>query len=406
MSGIKVLHTADWHLGKRLQEYSRLEEQVEVLDEICAIADTQQVDMIFVAGDLFDVFHPSHESQDLLYKTLFRLSAHGKRPVIAIAGNHDSHALIEAPLPLAKELGILLLGANHQPMERISLLSDVEVSIPEHGVVLIDFKSKQETAAVIIAPYANEQLLRVYLGETQREEELRDILRTKWAQLAQSYFTNVNHRFFIGHFFFMQEGGVAEKEPESERSILYVGGAQAQFTDHLPDGLDYAALGHLHRFHSIDERRFPVVYAGSPLAYSFSEAGQDKCIVLFESQTKSYRSISLKKGFDLERKRFENTEEALLWLEQHSDVYVELTLVSDGALDSQTRRAIHRIHDKVVHLIPEFRSSQVSNTIASRSIEQDIETLFVRYVENEKGAAPSETMIELFREILGKEGGL
>jgi hypothetical protein len=80
--------------------------------------------------------------------------------------------------------------------------------------------------------------------------------------------------------------------------------------------------------------------------------------------------------------------------------------VSDGALDSQTRRAIHRIHDKVVHLIPEFRSSQVSNTIASRSIEQDIETLFVRYVENEKGAAPSETMIELFREILGKEGGL
>lgn len=406
MAGIKILHTADWHLGKRLQEYSRLEEQVEVLDEICAIADAEQVDMVFVAGDLFDVFHPSHESQDLLYKTLYRLSAHGKRPVIAIAGNHDSHALIEAPLPLARELGILLLGANHPAMNSVELINGIRMHVPENGIVCIDFPDRNASAAIIVAPYANEQLLRVYLGEENREEELRTLLKEKWNHLAEKYFPSHTHRFFIGHFFFMQQGGEMEKEPESERSILHVGGAQALFTDDLPEGLHYAALGHLHRCHAADKRRFSVVYAGSPLAYSFSEAGQEKVVVIYESDSRTYRKINLTKGFSLERKRFESIDGALVWLEENPHVYVELTLVSDGALDSNARRSVHRVHDKVVHIIPEFSSQNNMPTNESRGIEEDIETLFKKYVLSEKGAEPSEEMLQLFREVLGKEAAL
>jgi exonuclease SbcD len=92
---MKILHTADWHLGKKLDNISRLEEQKEVLQEICDIADQQQVDVVIVAGDLFDTFNPPVEATELLYQTLKRLTANGKRPVLAIAGNHDSPDRIE-----------------------------------------------------------------------------------------------------------------------------------------------------------------------------------------------------------------------------------------------------------------------------------------------------------------------
>ena len=101
---MKILHTSDWHLGKRLEEFSRLEEQKAVMQEICEIAEREQADAVIVAGDLFDTFNPPTEAIDLLYKTLKRLTANGRRPVIAIAGNHDSPDRIEAPDPLARDL--------------------------------------------------------------------------------------------------------------------------------------------------------------------------------------------------------------------------------------------------------------------------------------------------------------
>lgn len=83
---MRILHTADWHLGKRLDFYSRLEEQREVLAEICTIADTEEVDLVIVAGDLFDTFQPPAKTTELLYKTLKQLSKNGKRPVITLRG--------------------------------------------------------------------------------------------------------------------------------------------------------------------------------------------------------------------------------------------------------------------------------------------------------------------------------
>ena len=87
---MRILHTGDWHLGKRLEDFSRLEEQQVVMNEICEIADREQADIVLVSGDIYDTFNPPTEAVDLLYKTLKKLTNGGLRPVIAIAGNHDS----------------------------------------------------------------------------------------------------------------------------------------------------------------------------------------------------------------------------------------------------------------------------------------------------------------------------
>jgi len=107
---MKILHTSDWHLGKRLENFSRLDEQIAVLDEICTIADKENIDAVLVAGDLFDTFNPPTEAVELFYRSLKKLSKNGSRPVIAIAGNHDSPDRIESPDPLARECGIIFAG--------------------------------------------------------------------------------------------------------------------------------------------------------------------------------------------------------------------------------------------------------------------------------------------------------
>lgn len=406
MSTKKFLHTADWHLGKRLLEYSRLPEQERVMNELVELADAQAVDVVLVAGDLFDVFQPSHEAQDLFYKTLFRLSSNGRRPVVAIAGNHDSHALVEAPLPLSRELGIFLLGADSRPITEIVNSAGIKIQSPENGIVLIDFPDGDK-ADIIVAPYANESLLRTYLGKENAQEMLRTILKTQWHNHAQHYFRKESTRIFMGHFFFMREGSLKEEEPEGERSILHVGGVEALFTEDLPNGLDYAALGHLHRYQTVDNRAFPVVYSSSPLAYSFSEADQTKYAVIYDSGEKTYIAHPLNSGYPLIRKRFESNDDAIEWLIHHQECYVELTLVTDDAIESAVRSSLYKAHPRIVHLIPERRggANEESMKVGAADLELSTEELFAKYFQSRTGQTLNAELLEAFREIKAKKGG-
>lgn len=114
---MKILHTSDWHIGKNLESYSRLEEQEEFLKEICELCEKENVDAILLAGDIFDTFNPSSKALELFYKYSKKLSREGGCPLIAIAGNHDSPERIEAPEPLARECGIILLGYPDSSIE-------------------------------------------------------------------------------------------------------------------------------------------------------------------------------------------------------------------------------------------------------------------------------------------------
>src|SRR5689334_21764985 len=107
---MKILHTADWHLGRRLEGRSRHDEQSRVLDEICDIAAEEDVDAVLIAGDIFDSYNPPAESESLFYSTMTRLSDGGRCAVIVIAGNHDSPDRLIASNPYARVLGISTLG--------------------------------------------------------------------------------------------------------------------------------------------------------------------------------------------------------------------------------------------------------------------------------------------------------
>nr|MBA2563764.1 exonuclease subunit SbcD [Chitinophagaceae bacterium] len=258
---LKILHTADWHLGKWLDNVSRLPEQKEVLNEICEIADRESIDVVLIAGDLFDTFNPSAESQEIFFRTLKRLGNNGKRAVIAIAGNHDQPERIEAPDHLARECGIIFIGYPNSKVSACDNEGGLCITKSEEGFIELKLQQCEVPLRVIATPYANEFRLKTFLGNENSEEELRNLLQTKWQQLADKYCDDKGINILCAHLFFQVKGKPASEEPEDEKPILFIGGAQAIYTENIPKQIHYAAIGHLHRYQVIDTKPCPVVYS-------------------------------------------------------------------------------------------------------------------------------------------------
>lgn len=407
---LKLLHTADWHLGKRLQEFSRLEEQKLVLDEIIQVAEDENVDLVLLAGDIFDSFNPAHEAVELLYKSLHRLSKNGTRPIIAISGNHDSTQFVEAPDPLAREMGILFYSRYDSVIPIGKLESGLELINSEPGFVELKLPQHPFPIRIILAPYANEVSLKTYLGEGDREAEFRNILSDKWRKLADTYCDSNGVNLYMGHFFIVKEGAKipADAEPESERPILHVGGTQALFTQNIPNQIQYAALGHLHRFQTISKEPCPVIYSSSPLAYSFSEADQEKKVVIVQLEpntTAEIKAIGLKQGRPLYRKTFNQLTETLEWLEQNPYCFVEITFVTEHSIDATTRKAILKAHDGIVNLIPQIKNPTGKEDVSLKAedLEKDMVSLFKLYHQSERGQEPNEELLGIFKEVISYE---
>ncbi len=399
---IKILHTADWHLGKKLDSFSRLEEQILVMNEIVEIADQEQVNLVLIAGDLFDNFNPSVEAVELFYKTLKKLSNNGKRPVIAISGNHDSPSLIDAPDPLARECGIILIGYPNAKIQEFEL-NDFKISKSVEGMIELKLNSFDFPIRIIHTPYANEIRLKQYFGEN-KEDALNEVLATNWKNIADEYCDENGVNLLMAHLYMNQKGAEILEEPEGEKPIK-IGNADMIFSEAIPPQIQYTALGHLHGFKNIGSEENPVVYSSSPLCYSFSEAGQNKYVSLIEAepnQTISYHKIELKNGKPLIRKTFDNINVAVEWLNENQNALVELTLESDSFLKADERKLIYQSHDGIIHLIPKLKNQEIE-TVEYKFADQtkDMKELFADYFKSKNGnQEPNDEIKDLFNEIL------
>ncbi|MDZ7879283.1 MAG: exonuclease subunit SbcD [Saprospiraceae bacterium] len=427
---MKILHTADWHLGKRLETYSRHTEQAQVLAEICDIADREAVDVVIIAGDLFDAFTPSNESTDLFYQTCKKLTNNGLRPVVAIAGNHDSPERVETADPLARACGIIFVGFPHSTVEPFVLPTGIQLTRSDAGFVELQLPQFNYPLRLLLTPYANEYRLRQNLGIENPEENLRQILTEQWFSLSEKYMKKPNSpptpkggiittavatqdyqegvNIGIAHLFVMQDGGAVPEEPEEERPI-FVGGAGAVFTDCFPLTLQYVALGHLHRQQVIANTPCPIIYCGSPLAYSFAEENQDKyvMIVQLEPQQKAdIQRIELTKTKKLLRGRFESIEAAIEWMNTYPDALIDLTIVSDSYMKNQDTRRLKEAHTGLIRITPEVKSQTERGITDGQVIDigGNMRDLFADYFKyKNKGQTPNTEIRALFEEILAEE---
>lgn len=406
---MKILHTADWHIGKRLQDFQRLQEQKDVLAEIVAIANQEDVDLVLVAGDLFDTFNPDPQAEDLLYSTLKDLTAGGRRVVVAIAGNHDNPDRIEAQDHFGRECGIIFVGFPKTEIRLDGLSCEAELLRSAPGFIELKLPRHEAPVRIILTPYANENRMRAYFGTSSLDHELRQTLQDHWASLATTYMDKKGINLLVGHLFMMKRGGDQPEESDDERSILQVGGASLIYTDMIPPQVQYAAMGHLHRFQAIEGGPCPVLYSSSPLAYSFAESDQQKYVVLIDAKPKkavTVTPIPLKTGKRLLRPRFKEVAEAVDWLTQNPDCYAEITLQTTTYLTGEERRQLQQAHESLVTIIPDVRDVAETPVATAPTIDlsERIETLFVNYFKTRnKGQEPNERLQRLFKEILATD---
>ena len=402
---MKILHTADWHLGKKLDRFSRIEEQRAVMGEIVQIADAQKVDVVIIAGDLFDNFTPNTDAIELFYKTVKQLSLGGRRPVVDISGNHDAPKLIDAPDPLARECGIFLIG---QPFALVTPIEtqDFKITHSSAGFIELQLASFPYPLRIIHTAYANEPRLREEL-EGDKQLAINQFLSDKWQALAQEYCDSKGVNILTAHLFMNPKNGELLEEPEGERPIR-IGNADMIYTNAIPLQMQYTALGHLHGFKNIGSEEKPIVYASSPLCYSFSEAGEQKYVAIIEAEPNKAAHLSkipLTQGKPLVRKQFASIEAATSWLKENPNTWVELTLELKEYLRAEDRKRLYNTHEGIVFLIPKLLLDTEHNPSAELSLQdinfENITPLFESYFKYKNGGiAPNQEILNLFNEAI------
>ena len=256
---IRILHTADWHLGQTFFGYDRTEEHGVFLNWLAEEIRQKEIDALIIAGDVFDVSNPSAASQSMYYQFIYRVTAENPYlQIVIVAGNHDSAARLEAPLPLLQAMRTEVRGV-------VRKLEGGEIDYDHLTVELKNRKGEVELLCMAVPFLRQGDYPAVQTEGNPYAEGVREL----YAQLLQRLWkrrTENQAILAIGH---LQATGseIAEKD-YSERTVI--GGLECVSPEAFSEQIAYTALGHIHKAQRVSGRE-NVRYAGSPIPMSFAE---------------------------------------------------------------------------------------------------------------------------------------
>ena len=256
---IRILHTADWHLGQTFFGYDRMEEHEVFLNWLAEEIRQKEIDALIIAGDVFDVSNPSAASQSMYYQFIYRVTAENPYlQIVIVAGNHDSAARLEAPLPLLQAMRTEVRGV-------VRKLEGGEIDYDHLTVELKNRKGEVELLCMAVPFLRQGDYPAVQTEGNPYAEGVREL----YAQLLQRLWkrrTENQAILAIGH---LQATGseIAEKD-YSERTVI--GGLECVSPEAFSEQIAYTALGHIHKAQRVSGRE-NVRYAGSPIPMSFAE---------------------------------------------------------------------------------------------------------------------------------------
>ncbi len=395
---MKILHTSDWHLGKYLENQSRLEEQESIIEDIVAIADEKDIDIVIIAGDVYDSTNPPARAEKLLYKALRSLSKNGERVIIVVAGNHDNPDRLTASTPLAYEHGIILLGNPNSKVER-GRVGKHEVI--DGGEGYLELKIRDERIVILTLPYPSEQRLNEALGNISDEGELQRNYSEKVGEILGNLskkFREDTINIAVSHIFVL--GG---ETSDSER-VLRVGGGFTVTGDKLDIGAQYIALGHLHKPQRVKNSNIQAVYSGSPLQYSRSEIGYSKCVYIVDVKPREEAKIEevlLNNRKPIEVWRCKGIDEAIGMCEKNQgrDVWAYLEIETDKVLGQSQIKTIKQLKPDILSIVPILEEIENHTENLDSFREKSIIELFKAFYLQEKKVEAGEDFMTLFSKI-------
>ena len=393
---MRLLHTSDWHLGRTFHGESLLAEQREAVDRLVELAKDAEVDLVVIAGDLYDRAIPPADAITLFNEALVRLHDTGAK-IVAIAGNHDSAARVAVADQLLEHAGVTIRGDVARCTRPLRL----------------DPGDGGPTVAVYPVPYLEPSLAGPLLGRLDdtddaeaasasrrfRHREVTDhattLIRRHAASLGAVRTVVVAHTFVTG--------GITS---DSERDLT-VGNIDLVDMSTF-DGFDYVALGHLHRDQPFDNGR--VAYSGTPLPYSFSEERDTKSVRIVEMDTRGRcRTEVVPLGVGRPLRTLRGAFDDLLANPDFADaeqarVRIQLT---DLDLPPQAMPRLQQRfpHAVVLHHDPEGRAASSGRDVAAavRDAATPLD-LTLRFWADQHGADPSEKQVAVVTEALAAAG--
>ncbi|MBR3906879.1 MAG: exonuclease SbcCD subunit D C-terminal domain-containing protein [Bacteroidaceae bacterium] len=244
---MKIIHTADWHLGQTFYGYDRSKEHTLFLDWLCNIIKERSIDLLLIAGDIFDTPNPSAEAQRMYYHFLKRVTQENEGlQIIATAGNHDSAARIEAPSPLLNVFNVHVSGVVHYRNEEIDYDSMI---IPIAG-----------NGCCLAVPYLRHN------DHPEAESYSKGVAKMYSALYERAREKGYSPIIAMGHL--QASGAEVSVGDTSEHAVI--GGMEGIETGFADEGIIYTALGHLHKAQRVG-RKENIRYSGAPLPMSFAE---------------------------------------------------------------------------------------------------------------------------------------
>lgn len=264
---IRIIHTADWHLGQTFFGFDRLEEHAHFLDWLAHELKENEIDVLLIAGDIFDVSNPSAASQRMFYRFIRKVTKENPHlQLVAVAGNHDSAARLEAPIPLLQEMRTEIKGMVRK--------RESEIDYDDLIVELKNWDGKAE-ALCLAVPFLRQGDYPVVATDGNPYAEGVKEFYTRLQQRAMCRRAPRQAIVAIGH---LQATGAEIAERDfSERTII--GGMECISPDAFTEQIAYTALGHIHKSQRVSGRE-NVRYAGSPLPMSFAERNYHHGVVM------------------------------------------------------------------------------------------------------------------------------
>jgi exonuclease SbcD len=398
---MRILHTADWHLGKRLEQSDRTEEHQAFLNWLIENLQSRQIDVLIVAGDIFDTGSPSNTAFEQYYAFLRQVKNTCCREVIIIGGNHDSISTLNAPASLLKYFNVHIIGG-----------------VPEEFTEqIIEIKNTEGQLELVVCavPFLRDRDIRLSIaGETleERERRIKQGISDHYNRFVEhigGYKVNQIPVIATGHLF---AAGSSTSDSEKE---IHVGNLGQIGGDQFPAEFDYVALGHIHRPQLINQMNH-IRYSGSPIPLSFSETDDRKQVIVLEfnaGKLKDLQEIPIPSYRKLIRIKgdFEKVKTRLMLLEDPQTAFpawVELQVETETFIYDLEEQLKVLIADKpfIERLFPrQFRIRAVQNlndqvAEAMALTDLDPKTVFLKRCDTEYTAEEQPLLLATFNQVL------
>ncbi len=367
---MRILHTSDWHLGRSFHREGMLAHQAAYIDHLLEVVESERVDLVVVAGDIYDRALPPVDAVRLADETLVRL-ARSRARVVLTSGNHDSAQRLGFSSRLIDEAGVHI-RADASTVGSPVLLGDEHGPVAVYGIPYLDPHAVAE-------PWQ----LSARTHEAALTEAMTQVRGDLSRQPAGTRSVVLAHAFVAG-----------AQPSDSERDIS-VGGVSIVPTT-VFDGIDYAALGHLHGQHTLADG---IRYSGSPLAYSFSESGHRKGSWLVDLERAALTAVLVEAPVPRALARLRGTLDSLLAdpaLTAHETSWVEATLTDpvrpSQAMDQLRRRFPHTLVIGFETPAPSLGAPGMASTQARSDRE-----IAVSFMTDMRGEPPTSAETELLQ---------